>query len=172
MHERTCDIPGCEKAHRARGFCSTHYNQLVIGERRRHPRETRACVVCGTRVVRRRDNSHVPTCSVRCRSVVQFGPEFAPRDAYEWMLDAVARARKAGALIVETFDRAEIFERDGWTCQLCRVECTTPDPFDLRAATVDHVVALAAGGEHSRRNAQTLCLSCNSAKQAAISPAA
>lgn len=27
MTDRTCSIPGCEKAHRARGWCSTHYQR-------------------------------------------------------------------------------------------------------------------------------------------------
>lgn len=172
MTKRTCTIDGCSNVHRSRGYCSTHYNRLILGEAKRHPRETRTCVVCCTPVTRRRDNHHQPTCSVRCRTVVQWGEALAPTNAYVWRSDAVQRARKAGVRIVENFDRIDIFERDDWTCQACHVRCSEPDPYNLRAATVDHIVPLAAGGEHSRANAQTLCLSCNSAKQTGISPAA
>lgn len=172
MSDRTCSLPDCARPHRARGFCVSHYNALILGERRRHPRETRTCVICSTRVTRRRDNKARPTCSTRCRAVLQFGPGLAPVSPYEWRTDAVRRAAKAGAAIIETFDREDIFERDRWTCQACQRACTLPDPFVLNAATIDHIVPLVAGGAHTRWNAQTLCLSCNSAKQAAISPAA
>ena len=172
MPDRTCSLADCDKPHRARGYCSTHYNVIVAGERKRHPRETRSCVVCGTHVTRRLDNLHRPTCSVRCRRIVQWGHDLAPVSDYQWSSDAVKRARKAGARIIEKFDRLAIFERDRWMCQVCGIGCSQPDPHSLSAATVDHVVPLIAGGEHSTANAQTLCLSCNSAKQARISPAA
>lgn len=172
MAQRTCSILGCEKAHRARGYCVTHYNAVVLGERKRHPKEARSCIVCGTKVVRRSDKSYQPTCSVECRSIVQWGARLAQVSSYEWRNDAVKRARKAGVLIVERFDREDVFARDGWTCRACNRRCNEPNPFDLLAATIDHVVALADGGQHSRANAQTLCLSCNSAKRAGASPAA
>jgi len=125
-------------------------------------------VVCATVVTRRVDAGYATTCSVRCRTIVQHGHRLAPVAAYSWRSDAAKRARNAGAVIVEVFDRDEIFTRDGWVCQGCEVPCTEPNPFVLTAATVDHVVALAAGGEHSRANAQTMCLSCNSAKHEGV----
>lgn len=172
MPQRTCSLPGCEKRHVARGLCSTHYNRARYSAEERHPHELRSCVICGTTVRRRVDNRHAPTCSVDCRYLVQFGEREAVESAYTWRRDAVDRARDYGAVIVEVFDRVEIFERDGWRCQLCGITCRQPSPFDRCAATVDHVVPLALGGEHSRANAQTACLSCNGRKQASISPAA
>jgi 5-methylcytosine-specific restriction endonuclease McrA len=44
------------------------------------------------------------------------------------------------------------------------VQCNRPDPFDCNAATIDHIVPFVLGGDHSRANVQTLCLSCNSSK--------
>jgi 5-methylcytosine-specific restriction endonuclease McrA len=68
-------------------------------------------------------------------------------------------------LVVEVFDRAEIFERDNWTCYLCG-EATdhAGGPFDPRYPTVDHVKPLSQGGEHSKANARTACFACNSAR--------
>lgn len=164
MSQRTCDQPGCEQAHRARGLCSTHYNRIIAGENRRHPKHIVACVICGTMVVRGRQTRYRPTCSVACRAIVQHGQHVAQASAYRWRTDAEQRVRDAGCAIIESFEREEIFERDGWLCQGCGIKCSAPDPFDKTAATVDHVVPLANYGEHSRANAQTLCLSCNSAK--------
>lgn len=170
--QRICGQVECEKPHRARGLCSTHYNQLVLGETRRHPKVTAACAICGSTVLRRSDSRYKPTCSTACRTIVQWGERLAPPDEYDWQVDAAKRARKHGCRIVEEFDRTDIFTRDDWTCRACSIRCSSPNPYERTAATVDHVVPLALGGEHSRANAQTLCLSCNSAKQAAPWPSA
>ncbi len=162
MSNRTCDVDGCVKPHRARGLCSTHYNQFIAGESKRHPKVIKACTICGTRVRRSPGERYLTTCSVRCRSTLQGSPDSKIR--YDWAKDAAARAVRNGARVIEIFDRTEIFERDGWTCQDCGIRCTEPDPFVLTAATVDHVIPYAKQGEHSRANAQTLCLSCNSRK--------
>jgi 5-methylcytosine-specific restriction endonuclease McrA len=163
--ERRCSMPGCDKPHRAKGLCATHYNRTQ-GEAKRHPKRTVPCVVCATLVRRRRDSEgrYQPTCSVPCRSVVQAGGRLAPTSSYEWRADAVQRARKHGCRIIERFDREDVFERDHWQCQDCGIQCAAPNPFDRTAATVDHVVPLHLGGDHSKANAQTLCLSCNARK--------
>lgn len=74
---------------------------------------------------------------------------------------SVARARKRAAL-VERFDHCEIFERDGWICQICGKqvdrERAWPHP---QSPSLDHIVPLAKGGEHSRRNVQLAHLGCN-----------
>jgi 5-methylcytosine-specific restriction endonuclease McrA len=165
---RTCEVAGCGKAHTARGLCTTHYNKLILGAARRHPKVEVPCGVCGATVLRRKDKLGInrPTCSVSCRNVVQWGRRLAMTDTYAWQMDAIKRAQEYGARIVDRFDRAEIFERDDWSCQVCGVACTLPDPYTLTAATIDHVVPLSEGGDHSRANARTCCLSCNSAQPA------
>lgn len=171
MAQRMCSMTDCSKPHRARGMCSTHYNRAA-GETARHPKVTTACVICSTLVRRRKDSTYQPTCSVTCRTIVQVGERETV--GYDWRRDAARRARKYGCRVVELFNREDIFGRDQWTCQSCGVQCNQPNPYDRTAATVDHVVPLHLGGEHSRANAQTLCLSCNAAKQdqVGISPAA
>lgn len=164
MNQRTCELDGCDKPHRARGLCSTHYNQTRYLKDQRHPKTDVSCTVCGETVRRSKtETRYLPTCSVACRNAIAFGP--VSGDTYSWASDARSRAQKHGALVVETYDRAEVFERDDWRCQSCDIACTEPDPFVLTSATVDHVVPYSRGGEHSLANAQTLCLSCNSAKQ-------
>lgn len=48
MQERTCTIEGCEKPHRARGLCASHWNATY---RRDQHREV-PCTICGTMVVK------------------------------------------------------------------------------------------------------------------------
>lgn len=78
------------------------------------------------------------------------------------------RARLKG-LVAERFDRAEIFERDNWACQLCgkaiEPELAFPDP---ASASIDHVVPIAKGGDHVRGNVQAAHLGCNSSKGARL----
>lgn len=165
---KTCTLAGCERALRAKGYCSSHYNKHIVGEGRRHPRRSIPCVICGIDVSRPIASSYAPTCSVACRTIVQWGSRLAAPSSYQWRHDAEKRARQAGCPIVESFDRLEIFERDAWTCQECGIRCTEPDPYDLTAATVDHIVPFAHQGSHSRANVQTCCLSCNSRKKASL----
>lgn len=168
MSQRTCTIEGCGKTHRAKGYCATHYNRLVMGEARRHPRAATACSVCATPVIRRVDSRYSPTCSVQCRTIVQWGLSLAQESGYDWRTDAVGRARDAGATVIVPFDREDVFVRDDWTCAICSVRCSSPNPYVPTAATIDHVIPLSLGGHHTVANAQTCCLSCNSSKQDSI----
>lgn len=81
------------------------------------------------------------------------------------------RARKARVrdAFVEPVLASEVFERDGWICGLC----SSPIPRDavwpdLLSPSVDHIVPLSRGGEHSMANVQASHLSCNSRKQASV----
>jgi 5-methylcytosine-specific restriction endonuclease McrA len=76
------------------------------------------------------------------------------------------RARKKAAT-VEQFTDIDIFERDGWFCQLCMKPTPQSLVGDFKhpdAPTLDHIVSFAKGGTHSRDNAQLLCRHCNSCK--------
>lgn len=63
--------------------------------------------------------------------------------------------------------RAEIAERDGWRCGLCRRKVDRaklwPDPM---CASIDHVLPLARGGDNSAANLQLAHLRCNLSKRA------
>lgn len=56
------------------------------------------------------------------------------------------------------FSRANIYERDDYTCQYCS---TRYEPEDL---TFDHVVPVAQGGRRSWENIVAACVSCNKKK--------
>ncbi|MFA5671761.1 MAG: HNH endonuclease signature motif containing protein [Synergistaceae bacterium] len=75
------------------------------------------------------------------------------------------RAQKMGVLY-EIFDPVEIFERDGWRCQHChkKVQWYGESRTNPLYPNLDHIVCLANGGEHTRRNTQLLCRACNNKK--------
>ncbi|MGW6946179.1 HNH endonuclease [Streptomyces xanthophaeus] len=69
------------------------------------------------------------------------------------------------ARTAEVFAPLDVHTRDEWTCQLCRLpidpEVAWPDPM---SASVDHIVPLSRGGQHSMINVQSAHLGCNSSK--------
>jgi 5-methylcytosine-specific restriction endonuclease McrA len=76
------------------------------------------------------------------------------------------KAIERGATIAEKFHPFDIFDRDGWKCQICG----TKTPKALRgtykpnAPELDHIVPISKGGAHHPSNCQTSCRSCNARK--------
>lgn len=92
-----------------------------------------------------------------------------PRWCSEACGNAIRRAnRRARELdaFVASVPRRKIFDRDGWRCGICGKKVdprkSHPDPL---AATIDHIVPLAAGGKHEPANVQCAHARCNSSKR-------
>lgn len=71
------------------------------------------------------------------------------------------RARKRTG-IIERFNSIEIYERDRWICQLCKKRVNKrlsyPHPY---SASLDHIIPLSKGGNHTRANVHLAHLTCN-----------
>lgn len=68
---------------------------------------------------------------------------------------------------VETFNSRSILERDGWTCGICHEPIDRDaDPLNDWAATIDHIVPLAKGGEHTPGNVRAAHRYCNAVRGA------
>lgn len=166
MPNRTCSTPGCAKPHRARGLCSTHYNQAHCAPGDRHPKVLVPCSACATPILRGSDPRRDPACSVDCRTLIQHA-YLLGASRYDWATDAARRARRLGATEVEIISRDDVLAADGHRCYLCDVDTSlATSPFDPKSATVDHVTPISKGGQHVRANLRCCCLSCNSSKQA------
>jgi len=161
-------------------YCSTRCtrvadyrrNRTVINARNNtrhastHPRRHATCKGCAVRFLAKRVDSKF--CSGVC-----FWKWFShtPSRVVAQRAQASKRgALKRGASLVERIDARVVFARDGWRCQLCgadtaRAELGKRHP---RAPTMDHIIPLALGGEHSYRNIQCACLRCNLRKGARI----
>ncbi|MFH5773580.1 HNH endonuclease [Paracoccus sp. NGMCC 1.201697] len=74
-----------------------------------------------------------------------------------------------GAVDGELVDATRVFERDGYRCGICGRK-TLPSKRGStheRAPELDHIIAIALGGEHRYSNVQCACRSCNGKKGAA-----
>lgn len=78
-----------------------------------------------------------------------------------------ARIRGAG---VEPYAEHEIFERDGWTCQLCgdQIDPAIDSPYHPERRSIDHVLPIAKGGADTPENVQATHLGCNWRKNARL----
>lgn len=76
--------------------------------------------------------------------------------------DQLRRAREKSSAPSERILPSEIYERDGWVCQLCHKKVNSrlkwPNPF---SPSLDHIMPLAKGGAHSRENVHLAHLRCN-----------
>ena len=75
------------------------------------------------------------------------------------------RAERYGSKHIEKVEIATLFFRDNGRCQICnrKLNLDRAVPHKM-AATIDHVVPLSLGGEHSYKNTQLACFMCNSIK--------
>jgi hypothetical protein len=87
---------------------------------------------------------------------------------------------KAGEYLLETLERspeieksvspqlrAEILERNGYTCQFCGAGAGDPDPYHLGRKVrlhIDHIVPPGHGGTNDKANLRVLCSTCNQTK--------
>ncbi|CAN5308637.1 HNH endonuclease [soil metagenome] len=81
----------------------------------------------------------------------------------EYMLESLKRIPVVGRVISPPL-RAEIFERNGYTCQLCGAGPSDPDPFNPSRKVrlhVDHVIPISQGGTDDKDNLRVLCSACN-----------
>lgn len=161
LHERTrvrrvdveiCTVEDCPKVIRAKDLCIRHYK---LSRTKRWPAECTSC-----HVEFQANGQTWLYCSAACRK----------RDerAAHLRRGEVRRARLADVL-VEDFSRVEIFNRDNWVCGICAgvIDRTLQWPNQM-SVSLDHVVPIARGGEHSRANTQASHLFCNISKGARV----
>lgn len=139
------------------------------GTRGPKPRWCRACVALRTRDAWRKHQGFIPA---EERSCIDCGSNIgrAKRrfcDACSVGKDRRRKAVRRGVerASAESFRDIEIFERDGWVCGLCGED--VPREWVSRSPgspSLDHILPISLGGEHSRANVQLAHLRCNVVK--------
>jgi 5-methylcytosine-specific restriction endonuclease McrA len=87
----------------------------------------------------------------------------------DWTVNSVTAEFKVPSIVITkqyvklkskiNYTRANIFLRDGYTCQLCGTKHTS-----MKALSLDHVVPRSKGGKSIWTNMVTACKSCNANK--------
>lgn len=151
----TCSVAECSGLQKARGLCSKHYGRV-----RRHGSVApiKICNKCGVEFPAVNGGQGPKAyCSPACSK--------AEKRAAVALYSSKRRLACAGG---DQIDPNDIFDRDMWTCQMCRVstpswlrgECVPAAP------ELDHVIPLSRGGVHEEWNLQCLCRKCNISKGA------
>lgn len=69
--------------------------------------------------------------------------------------------------------RAQVLERNGYTCQMCGVAAGDPDPLGGSRTvrlTIGHILDKSKGGDDSPKNLRTVCTNCNEGLQNTAPP--
>lgn len=136
-------------------YCSDECRYCVFVEQQRHGVRRRKgykernveCMICGEPITTHRLNNNY--CS----------------DTHARKASRQRRNKRMKGSFVEVVSINQLYDRDGGRCMLCGRRLnkirTVPHPL---AITVDHIIPLSLGGEHSYKNTQLACFMCNSIK--------
>jgi len=142
-----CQKPTADASHK---FCSRNCMKSWRGDSR--------CQKCEGVIA----NAHWCTTACKsCRKMNMLASRKANRSKFR------SRARKFGVAYTP-IKRLDVYERDGWRCQLCGKMCKRkwivnkvsglPHP---RCPTIDHIVPMSRGGGHVMHNVHLSCWECN-----------
>ena len=162
-----CVVAGCTDAGvRSSGLCEMHYSRRQRGipfSLTKRPyvgrRQSETCTApgCG------KPTYWTELCKRHyLEAKVREGKDWAVLE-YE-SPDARKKTELYGGVFT-VVNRFELFNRDGWVCQLCGepVDPELKRP-NVMAPTIDHIAPLSLGGDHTMENCQLAHLSCNSSK--------
>lgn len=161
-----CSVSECTKPRRAKGLCSTHYNQAH--QQGRHAGIQRACEWCGKTVLKPKSTSakRRVTCSAQCRTNIQFPPKSElPKDHWaRWFGKTSAWPKRP---IIQCAGCGEDFIPNTDTAQCCSRRCRkTKLIVDAGGATEQQMLSVTrichtCGTAYtSPYLAQTTCTSC------------
>lgn len=130
------------------GTCSRNCKFMHTGG------DYRKCETCGENIHRKQSGK-----ARNCKSC-QYTKRRKQNDSSK-----AKRRIRIDAHFLETVDRASVFQRDRYQCWICLGLCRREYiAGDMSSPTIDHVVPLAKGGDHSYANCRTAHFICNSLK--------
>jgi len=130
MPERTCSVDGCTRTHRARGLCSTHYNQANYTADQRHAKTMARCTWCGVEHVKEKGRERRYGglfCSLACRDFWRKATGTNPEPTAEARRRGLEVRNGRRSLAIRKLARAErgTTGTSTWVAGLCHW-CRTP----------------------------------------------
>ena len=127
---------------------------------------THICKECGSEFTTECGDTHSVFCCQSCSDTHERRQEHASRRHKEYMREAKKRREKQITdAFVENVDFDFIYQRDGGICQICGLPVHPVKGIDDNwDGTIDHIIPLSIGGEHSTANCQLAHRICNSLK--------
>ncbi len=163
-----CAVEDCVAETHAKGLCQRHYKQDWY-KRNRERIRSRTVTDRDRSEARERARLHyegVRSDPERMERRREVGRSWARRNPDKIQANRRAqRARRSAATKVERVFRSKVWDRDHGICHICAAPAD-PDDWHL-----DHVVPLAAGGEHSYANVAVSHPKCNLRKGAKVAVA-
>lgn len=157
-----CAHCGSETAYRPGSkYCPDGCSKEAADERVRAVNASRktkvnVCSVCSAEFTRPYGDKTRSFCSLAC--LKQRKSEYKTEQKQRRR----ARMRQTKS---EVFRHRDVFDRDGWVCHLCQLpvdsEQRVPHPM---APTIDHVIPIPKGGEHTKANVRLAHFRCNSVR--------
>lgn len=142
----------CENCRQAKQLRVDLINALTIVVELKTPK---TCKVCGEVFYSKYPGAVY--CSERCKRKNKRGSTYK------------RRCKKYGVFYDNTVTRKAVVNRDGNICQICGKACNENDKrwgnIGPDFPTIDHIIPLALGGEHTWENVQCSCAICNSYKR-------
>lgn len=148
---RTCDVCGGRVKQR-------HVSCQHCGTRLATATHITPCVKCG------RDKGAKDNRVKYCASCAASNKRLGKRAR-----KALRRARKKAATNIERIDPRVVYQRDKGICQLCgkRVRANA-NPQSNSGASLDHIIPLSKGGDHTYKNIQLAHRGCNSKQNVSV----
>lgn len=172
----SCSIDGCPHDSRVRGMCDMHYRRV-----KKHGDPEKGRYVRGNQCSDSRCSAPANNAGM-CNHhyYIKWTTEGRGREL-QAAASALRRARQASAVVTERVSWRTLWAAGERSCYLCGREC---DPDDFRTLTnrtgraqkipgashpsLDHVIPLSKGGDHSMDNSKLACMRCNREKHARI----
>lgn len=128
--------------------------------------QKRVCKECGTEFVTECGDTHSVFCCRSCAEKNERRHEHATERHKAYMREAKrVREKQITAAFVEAVSYDAVFARDEGICQICGLPVLYDKFADNNwSGTIDHIVPVSVGGEHSMRNCQLAHRICNSLK--------
>lgn len=127
---------------------------------------TYTCKECGTEFTTECGNKHSVFCCNSCSEKYERRHEHNTARHKEYIKkQKKQRETQLAQSFIEVVDYSDIFQRDNGICQICGMPVHPTKGIDNNwDGTIDHIVPLSIGGEHSVDNCQLAHRICNSLK--------